>query len=431
MTNTHSLALALAALASATPAAAQYGGRAEQSTIRAQTGSDVKKQEAQTTTAATSTTGRKLTISKQAQQAIVDLQNAVNANDTAAIPAKLAAAQAVAKSPDEKFAVATNQTRAALAANDLAAIRAGIEAMQASGAADNADLVARWSNLGKRAHDAKQAELAAAALDRALALDANHVPSLKLLALTRQGQGRNADTVALMQRVFAATKAAGGKPPENEYMFTLGLAHANKLPAAYAIGRDWARDYPSAKSWHDSLRIYRDIAAPKGEALIDNMRLAHATGGIASESEYHSFASELIARGRLAEAKAVLDAGARAGTISLQKDAFKQLTDDLTKIPARAAIDASAKTALGGATAKAAMDAGDAYYGIGAYAEAAPLYRAALGKSGADANLANLRLGMALARAGDKAGATAALSALTGPQTETAKYWLTWLATQA
>ena len=34
---------------------------------------------------------------------------------------------------------------------------------------------------------------------------------------------------------------------------------------------------------------------------------------------------------------------------------------------------------------------------------------------------------MALARAGDKAGATAALNAVTGPQAEVAKYWLAFL----
>ena len=53
------------------------------------------------------------------------------------------------------------------------------------------------------------------------------------------------------------------------------------------------------------------------------------------------------------------------------------------------------------------LHVGDRYYGAGNYQKAAELYRAAVEK-GADANLANLRLGEALARAGDKPGATAA-----------------------
>ena len=41
--------------------------------------------------------------------------------------------------------------------------------------------------------------------------------------------------------------------------------------------------------------------------------------------------------------------------------------------------------------------------------------------------VANLHIGMALARAGDKAGATAALNAVTGPRAEIAKFWLAYL----
>ena len=73
----------------------------------------------------------------------------------------------------------------------------------------------------------------------------------------------------------------------------------------------------------------------------------------------------------------------------------------------------------------------DAYYGYGDYAQAADLYRAALGKAGADKDLVYLRLGMALARSGDKAGATAALNAAGGAQAEVAKLWLTYLSTKA
>ena len=58
-------------------------------------------------------------------------------------------------------------------------------------------------------------------------------------------------------------------------------------------------------------------------------------------------------------------------------------------------------------------------------------YRAALGKSGVDKDLANLRLGMALAQAGDKAGATAALNAAGGAQADLAKLWLAYLAQKA
>ena len=96
-----------------------------------------------------------------------------------------------------------------------------------------------------------------------------------------------------------------------------------------------------------------------------------------------------------------------------------------------AGLDAAATRGLSAATAKAALANGDLLYGYGEYAKAADIYRGALKKPGADAGLINLHLGMALARAGDKAGATAALNSVSGAHSEIAKYWLTYLSTQA
>ena len=70
---------------------------------------------------------------------------------------------------------------------------------------------------------------------------------------------------------------------------------------------------------------------------------------------------------------------------------------------------------------------GDRYYGMGNYSKAAEIYRQVLAKPDADKELANLHLGFALARAGDKAGATAALNAVTGPRSDIAKYWLVYV----
>ena len=70
---------------------------------------------------------------------------------------------------------------------------------------------------------------------------------------------------------------------------------------------------------------------------------------------------------------------------------------------------------------------GDRFYGLGEYAKAVELYRQAMGKPGVDNNIANLHIGMALAASGDKAGATQAFNAVTGPRAGAAKYWLMFL----
>ena len=381
------------------------------------------------TTAATSSTGRKLTVSPAAQKALVALQTAVNANDTATIPAKLAAAQAVAKSADEKFFVATNQTKAALAANDLAGIRAGVDALQASGVAETPDLVARYTDLGKRYKAANQVDQAVIVLDKAMALNPNNAATLINLASIRDGQGQKAEAVALMQKSFIASKAAGIKVDEGNYKFAAGLAYAQRLPVANDLARQWVTAYPSPASWRDTLRIYRDLNRPQPGQMIDLMRLSRAANALNGENDYYTLSSALVNAGKLAEAKSLLADARTAPNVDLKKSQFTTLSTKVAAAPTRAAVDASAKAALAGANGKAMIDAGDALYGHGAYADAVPLYRAALTKGG-DAGLANLHLGMALARVGDNAGATAALNAVTGANAEIARYWLLWLSTK-
>jgi tetratricopeptide (TPR) repeat protein len=85
---------------------------------------------------------------------------------------------------------------------------------------------------------------------------------------------------------------------------------------------------------------------------------------------------------------------------------------------------------MAGNDAVPVMRIADAFYSYGQYAEAAELYRAALQK-GAEANLANTRLGAALAMAGQRAGAEAAFREVTGPRAVLAQFWLLWLSTRS
>ncbi len=424
--STIALAMGIAGMA-ASPAVSQRveQTRNTQSSIRAQSGSDIKKEETEQEADKLST-GRQVELSKEARKAIVELQAAVTAGDTASIPAKLAAAQAVAKTNDDKYVVAVYQTKAATDAGDLAGMRAGIDALKASGGAKPADLVARYNNLGKRHYDAKQYDLAAAAFDASLAVDANNADALKMLASTRDVQGRDAEAVTLMAKSIAAAKSAGVKPKENDYKYAARIAYDAKSPAAAEITRAWIADYPSSTNWRDALRIYRDVNGLQGDAQLDVLRLARAANALVGESDYFAYINALMTGGYLNEAKAVIAEAGAAKAIDVNKHAFKQFAPRLAKAPSRETITSASKAAMNG-PARAAMEAGDVLFGIGAYAEAAPLYKAAAAIGGVDANLANLRLGMALARAGDKAGATAALNAVSGPHANTAQYWLIWL----
>jgi len=411
--------LMLGGLFAASPALAQYASAPPANPPAAQPETQSK--------------GPEVKVSSGARKDIAALQAAVNAKDAANIPAKLAAAQAKAKSKDDRFAIAQLQLKAAVDANDNPAIIAGLQAVVNSGFLSPADTLPHYLNIGKLNYNAKAYDLAAAAFEQMLKVDPNNVDATVLLAESRNGQGRTAEAISLIQKAIAAKQAAGQKAEEAWYKRAVALAFNAKLPNAPELGRQWVAAYPNAKTWRDAIRIYQTSGQIDDNALLDTMRLAQATGALAGESDYFRFANTLVTKGYAGEAKLVLEQAFAAKALDRNRATFSQLYNVATAKSQgdQASLGTSAKTALAAANARQAMVTAEAYYGYGDYAKAAELFRAALGKEGVDKDLANLRLGMSLARAGDKAGAEAALKAAGGTQVEVAKLWLTYVATRA
>jgi tetratricopeptide (TPR) repeat protein len=172
------------------------------------------------------------------------------------------------------------------------------------------------------------------------------------------------------------------------------------------------------------------MTKPDVEGTLDLLRLMQATGGLSSPAEYSQFATAAADQGNYNEAKAVIDQGLAAKHIEATSPIFREVIAGLKskQIATEADLASATKSAANG---MALLRIGDRYYGMGQYQKAADLYRQAAGKPGVDAGVANLHLGMALARSGDKAGATAAFNAVSGPRSDIAKFWLLYLQTRA
>ena len=416
------LMLAASSVAMASPALAQYGMPAPKAP---QTVPQKPAEEAPADTKGPS-------VSNAARKEILALQAAVNAKDTAAIPVALAAANAKAKSKDDRYVIAKLQLKAAVDANDSNAMVQGIEAVLASGAAQTPELATLYLGLGKLQYNAKAYDKSVAALQQALQLDPNSLEAVETLAYARSSMGQPAEGVALLQKAIAVRVAAGQKPEETWYKRALKMSNDAKLPGTPAIAREWVAAYPSPGNWRDAIIIYQTSSGLDDAALIDSMRLARVAHALKGENDYYRYTNALVTKGFPGEAKAVLDEGFAAKSIDKSRATFSQLyTLASTRSQGdRASLAASATAAKAAADAKKAMTTAEAYYGYGDYAQAADLYRVALTKTGVDKDLANLRLGMALARAGDKAGATAAFNAAGGAQAQVAKLWLTYLVQQ-
>ncbi len=372
-------------------------------------------------------------ISREASKAIMDLQTAVKGGDYASLPGKVAAANAAAKTADDRFAIARLQYEAAVAQKDEGAKAAAVDAMLATGRAPAELANALRIDQASRRLATKDYAGVSGVADQLLASDPNNVDAMMLKAESLIGLGRAADGVALMQKAIAAQTAAGKPVPKDWNKRLVGLAYNNKLPVAGELALAWVKTDPTPTNWRDAITIYQTTANVDEANQIDLYRLQRAAGALNSEADYYRYANSAATKGFPGEAKAVMEEGFASGKLQRNKAGIRELYASVSGKTAadKASLAASERSALSGSAARPALVTGDAYLGYGDYAKAAALYRAALGKSGVDKDMANLRLGIALARSGDKAGATAALSGVGGTSAPVAKLWLAWLGTQA
>jgi cytochrome c-type biogenesis protein CcmH/NrfG len=395
----------------AAPASAQMGSSPEPSPPQAATSSSQGKQQQ----------GIQPKVSSQAVKPLKELQAAVQANNGPGVQAAVAAANAAAKSADDKYMVGALEYKYAAAAKDDAMRAAAIEEMIASGfkGAPIADL---YGDLGSTYTRLKQDQRAADAYQHALQLDPNNIDATAGLAEAKVASGQAAEGLTMLQKGIALQSAGGQKAPETWYKRALQIAWKAKLPQALQISREWVAAYPTTDAWTNALAVYQNLVSLDDSQTLDLMRLKRATGSL-TPADYFTYADTAVRKGYSGEAKAVLDEGFAGNKVQKSNASFSQLytlasqksQGDKAGLPAAPQASSTAHLLLAN---------GDAWYGYGDYAKAADFYRAALAKSDVDANTANLHLGMALVGQGDKAGAAAALNKVTGPEAELAKFWL-------
>src|SRR3954451_23940769 len=139
-----STAIALVATLAAAPAAAQYN-----------TPSPAPQQSAAQPAPGPSNDAPTPKLSNKAGKAIIDLQQAVKARDTASIPAKLAAAKAVAQNKDDHFAIGELQLEASQADGDQAGMLAGADEIAGSGFLPASKISGIYTQLGVTAYNSK------------------------------------------------------------------------------------------------------------------------------------------------------------------------------------------------------------------------------------------------------------------------------------
>ncbi|MET0363442.1 MAG: hypothetical protein ABW169_02195 [Sphingobium sp.] len=334
-----------------------------------------------------------------------------------------------ADQPLEKYAAGELMLQAAASRGDLRSQRAALNIILESGQAPASEaprLRAMAGVLSAMLGDRKDA---IAQIDYANGQGYATVSSQLALGDARFQRNDAAGGLKAVDEAFAL-RAKEQKPVEATwYDRAIALGYKAKRPDLVAR---WTQEklaaYPSAPNWRSGIVNYLGAANPGPDQSLDLYRLMAATDAIASERDWLGYSALAAQKGTAAEAKAVLDTGVTAGDLSASDPAIsKELTSLKPKAAkALAELPTLTKKAQSG-NGSAALTAADAQFAAAAFPAAVELYRTALTKGGVDADRANTRLGIALARSGDLTGAKAALASVTqGSWAPVAGFWSVW-----
>ncbi len=390
-------------------------------------------------------------LSKPVQAALGDAQKLEAAKDYPGALAKIREAEAIPnRTDDDNYMINAIKLNDAIGMRSVAAttptptgtlspadalLEEALTAMLTSNRVSAEDRPKFVRNLSVLALQRNDYNTATKLTEQLVALTPNDSDAIVSLAQLYQKQKQSAKAVETLNRAIAAQTASGKPADQSWYRSALGIAYDSKLtaltqPAAVAL----VTAYPNPTNWRDALIILRDSSKLDEQGNLDVMRLMSTAGALNGERDYAEYAETAATRGLPGEAKAALTQGKAAGALNASKPYVADLSKSVdSKVGAdRASLPGLDRDARNAANGKAALGTADAYYGYGDFAKAADLYRVALTKGGVDSDTANLRLGAALARSGDKAGAAAALANVkNGPRVQLAQYWTIWLNKQA
>ena len=428
------LAISLAAGGGATGAVAQSYGNQQQAqqppSVPEQTQSSSRRrgrqqpqQEAQQPAAPT--------IPREELLLIQPINQAVQAQNWEAATAALPAAQAGVQSAYGKFVIGQLQLQIGRGTNNQQLQMQAVDAMLASNGAPESALPAL---LGARASFAVQASdwpTAERLLTQLTEGPSPNADRLRQLAEVKIRLNKNAEALAIYQRLLQLSEAGGQPATEENIKRTLEIATVlRSRTETVPLMQRLLRAYPTQANWTESLVRLRALMPDEVQLMLDVRRLMRTAGAFSREGDYLEFAGHLTRAGQPSEVKSLLEEGISRGLVNANSAEARQMmaTSNTRIAEDRPTLPGLQARGTAAATANAARIAGDTLYAYGQYADAAAVYRAALQKSGADADLLNIRLGAALVAANQPAEAQAAFRAVTaGPRADLAAFWLLWL----
>ena len=370
--------------------------------------------------------GTTIAASKGFGPSVKKMMDAANAKDAAALQTALTEGQGSASTNEDRYWLAFYQLQLGLLKSDKALQGQGLDAMIDSGITPPESVATYNFFSGNFAYGDKNYTKAIQRLEAAKAAGSTEANLPLLLADSYLSAGQIDQGVATAKAAIEASRAAGQRPSEELY-----VRPARALQAANRTGEmlDFLalrlKDYGTPQAWRQTLYIALQQSGSDKDISLDTLRLMRATNSMTERPEYLEYASLATEAALPGEAVGVIKAGKAKKVIpdgdaamnEILKAQTERIGDEESTLTAYAARPATlSNPKVAGAT-------GDAMVSYGRYADAVPLYKAAVA-AGGDKELWTYRMGVAQALAGDAAGAKASLGQVTGKRKRLASLWL-------
>ena len=239
------------------------------------------------------------------------------------------------------------------------------------------------------------------------------------------------DTATAQREALAdvqAAEKAGQVPPEDRLQLLANLASKGTDKQAYITSLErLVAYYPKKEYWNDLLRRIESKPGYNNRLALDMYRLRRATKTLESGNDVFEMAQLALQERQAAEAKKILEEGFASGLLGKGNDAERQKR--LLNLATQRADEAPKQLATAETEARELKDGdalvriGMAYSGMGQHDKAIPLIqqgiallqqdKAAKGRAGR-VDEANLHLGLAFLRAGQKQKAVQAFKSVQG-----------------
>lgn len=238
--------------------------------------------------------------------------------------------------------------------------------------------------------------------------------------------GNKPGVVALLTKAIDLREAAGEKGDRSWYEFRAqSVIDGNMTDKMMPALLSWVKAFPEPKSYNLSIELIKQRSGNMdNNLLLDWGRLMAAAGAMTTGNNYLEYADAAIERGMPNEADAVL------------KEAIAKKLIDPTRtniaetVKLAATKNAETRAALPGlekeakASPRIGLVVADTLANLGQYEKAVSFYKPLVGAANVDQDTVNLRMGAALLKMGDKAGAKAAFAAVKGgPRAQIAQFY--------